>query len=109
MLAHGSSSPPHRHEHTPGARWTTRIIVLPKADVVAGGIFKYIRHPNYLGVILEIAALPLVFGCWRTALGFTVANGALLWVRIQAEEEALSSENNYEIEFQSRNRFPPKG
>ena len=76
--------------NTLGARWTTRIIVLPKVDVVAGGIFKYIRHPNYLGVILEIAALPLVFGCWRTTLGFTVANGALLWVRIQAEEEALS-------------------
>ncbi len=94
---------------TLGPRWTTRIIVLPQADVVSGGIFKYIRHPNYLGVILEIAALPMIFGCWRTAVGFTLANGALLWVRIQAEEAALSEENNYEFQFENRNRFIPKG
>jgi len=94
---------------TLGPRWTTRIIILPDAPVVASGIFKYIRHPNYLGVILEIAALPMVFGCWRTALGFSAANGALLWVRIRAEEKALSTENDYAFQFENRNRFLPKG
>lgn len=94
---------------TLGERWTTRIIVLPGEDVVATGIFRYIRHPNYLGVILEIAALPLVFGGWKTALGFSIANGILLWVRIRAEEKALSTEGDYQVRFEGRNRFLPTG
>ncbi len=94
---------------TLGERWTTRIIVLPQTDVVDTGIFRHIRHPNYLGVILEIAALPLVFGGWKTAIGFSVANGLLLWVRIRAEEAALNSEGNYGLRFNGRNRFIPSG
>ena len=75
-----------------GGRWTTRIIVLPEAPPVAGGIYRHIKHPNYLGVILEIAALPLVFGCWFTAIAFSVANLVLLLgVRIPAEEAALKA------------------
>ena len=94
---------------TLGERWTTRIIVLPGEDVVATGIFRHIRHPNYLGVILEIAARPLIFGGWKTALGFSVANGVLLWVRIRAEEKALSTEGDYQVQFEGRNRFLPTG
>lgn len=94
---------------TLGERWTTRIIVLPRTDVVSTGIFRHIRHPNYLGVILEIAALPLVFGGWKTALGFSIANGLLLWVRIRAEEAALSDEGDYRLRFDGRNRFIPTG
>jgi methyltransferase len=75
-----------------GTRWTTRIIVLPEAPPVAGGIYRHIKHPNYLGVILELAALPLVFGCWFTAVVFSIANLALLLgVRIPAEEAALKA------------------
>ncbi|MDE0883561.1 MAG: isoprenylcysteine carboxyl methyltransferase, partial [Myxococcota bacterium] len=48
-----------------------------------------LRHPNYLGVVLEIAALPLIWGCWRSALFFSLANGLLLKHRIGVEEEAL--------------------
>ncbi len=90
-----------------GPRWTTRIIVLPESDVVDSGIFRYMRHPNYLGVILEIVALPMIFGCWVTAVGFTVANALLLWVRIRTEERALSQEANYYERFSDRNRFLP--
>ena len=92
---------------TLGERWTTRIIVLPGEDVVATGIFRHIRRPNYLGVILEIAALPLIFGGWKTALGFSVANGVLLWVRIRAEEKALSTEGDYQVQFEGQIGFYP--
>lgn len=78
-----------------GVRWTTRIIVLPEAPPIAGGIYRIIKHPNYLGVILEIAALPLVFGCWWTAGLYSVANLVLLLaVRIPAEERAITAANS---------------
>ena len=72
-----------------GDRWTTRVIVLPDEPLITGGIFKVFRHPNYVGVVLEIAALPLVFGCWRTAVFYTLANALLLRHRRAVEEEAL--------------------
>lgn len=72
-----------------GWRWTTRIVVLPGAPLVRRGPYRLLRHPNYLVVAGEIAALPLVFGAWAIALAFTVANGALLVWRIRAEERAL--------------------
>lgn len=72
-----------------GERWTARVIVLPGAPLVEHGLFRWIRHPNYVGVILEIAALPLVYGAWRGALAFSIANALLLRHRIAVEEEAL--------------------
>lgn len=76
---------------TLGRRWTTRIIVLPGAPLVAGGPFRFVRHPNYLVVIAEIAVLPLAFGLWQVALLFSALNAAVLTVRIRAEERALAS------------------
>jgi methyltransferase len=75
---------------TLGPRWTTRIIVLPGAPLVAGGPFRFVSHPNYLVVIGEIAVLPLVFGLWQVALLFSLANGAVLAIRIRAEGRALA-------------------
>lgn len=74
---------------TLGARWTTRIIVLPGAPLVSGGPFRFLRHPNYTVVVLEIAVLPLVFGLVWVAVLFSVLNAAMLWVRIGAEHRAL--------------------
>jgi methyltransferase len=74
---------------TLGARWTTRIIVLPSAPLVTGGPFRFVRHPNYLVVIGEIAVLPLVFGLWQVALLFSVLNAIVLTIRIRAEMGAL--------------------
>ncbi|MEE2829697.1 MAG: isoprenylcysteine carboxylmethyltransferase family protein [Myxococcota bacterium] len=93
-----------------GPRWTTRIIVLPAVPPEAGGIYRLIKHPNYLGVILEIAALPLLFGSWVTAVVFSVANLALLLgVRIPAEETAIKSNNasSAMTEWSRRGRFVP--
>ena len=72
-----------------GARWTTRIIVVPGEKLVARGPYRFVDHPNYLVVTGEIAVLPMVFGLWRVALIFSLLNAALLWVRISAENRAL--------------------
>jgi methyltransferase len=76
---------------TLGSRWTTRIIVVPGMPLVQSGPYRFVRHPNYMVVIAEIALLPLVFGLWPIALIFTVLNAAVLAVRIREENEALLS------------------
>jgi len=74
---------------TLGDRWTTRIIVLPDAPLVTSGPFRFVDHPNYLVIVLEIAVLPLMFGLWQLAVLFSLANAAVLAVRITAENRAL--------------------
>lgn len=76
---------------TLGRRWTTRIIVVPGERLVARGPFRFVRHPNYLVVIGEIAVLPLAFGLWQVALLFSALNAAVLAIRIRAEENALEA------------------
>lgn len=73
-----------------GRRWTTRIIVPPDAPLVRRGPYRWLRHPNYAIVVLEIALLPLAFSLTGIALVFSALNAGALWVRIRAEEEALS-------------------
>ena len=76
---------------TLGARWTTRIIILPGEPLVAAGPFRFLPHPNYAVVAGEIAILPLVLGLpWLAAL-FTVLNAAVLFIRIRAENRALAA------------------
>jgi methyltransferase len=73
-----------------GRHWNTRIYVLPGVPLVARGPYRYIRHPNYLVVVLELLTLPLTFSAYRTAVVFSLANLWLLWrVRIPLEEKAL--------------------
>jgi methyltransferase len=72
-----------------GDRWSTRILVVPGEPAVTGGPYRFLRHPNYLAVILEIACVPLAFGSWRTALAFSAGNALLLAIRIPLEEKAL--------------------
>ncbi len=72
-----------------GKRWTTRIIVMPEAPLVKRGLYRWLRHPNYMVVVAEIALLPLVFGAWEIALWFSIANMAILVHRIRVEETAL--------------------
>lgn len=74
---------------TLGPRWTTKIIVHPDEGRVESGPYRFLRHPNYWVVIGEIAVLPLVFGLPWVALGFTILNAAVLWVRIREEDRAL--------------------
>lgn len=74
-----------------GRYWTTRLIVVPGAPLVRKGPYRYIRHPNYLVVVLEIAVLPLALGSWLLALGFSIVNAILLAWRIRTEEAALAA------------------
>ena len=74
-----------------GRQWCTRIVVVAGLCAVTSGPYRFLRHPNYLAVVLEGIALPLVHTAWVTAAAFTVANAALLRVRIAAEERALRS------------------
>ncbi|HEX7919894.1 MAG TPA: isoprenylcysteine carboxylmethyltransferase family protein [Bradyrhizobium sp.] len=73
-----------------GPRWTTRIIVLPGAPLVASGPYRYFPHPNYAVVVGEIALLPLALHLPVLALLFTVLNLAVLAIRIRTESRALS-------------------
>ncbi len=74
---------------TLGRRWNTRVIVVPGLPLVQGGPYRFFSHPNYVAVVVEGVALPLVHGAWMTALGFTVLNAALLTTRIRVEDRAL--------------------
>ena len=74
---------------TLGRRWTTRIIVDPREQLVESGPYRFVNHPNYWVVIGEIAVLPLVFGLWQVSLLFTALNVAVLTVRIREENRAL--------------------
>jgi methyltransferase len=76
---------------TLGPQWNTRVIVVPGMGRVAAGPYRWLRHPNYVAVVAEGIALPLVHTAWITALGFTVVNAALLRVRIATENAALST------------------
>jgi methyltransferase len=76
---------------TLGQQWNTRVIVVPGAPRVAGGPYRWIPHPNYVAVVVEGIALPLVHSAWWTAVVFTVANAVLLRTRIRAENTALAN------------------
>ncbi|MFD5632987.1 MULTISPECIES: isoprenylcysteine carboxyl methyltransferase family protein [unclassified Streptomyces] len=75
---------------TLGFRWNTRVIVVPGLPLVARGPYRLLRHPNYVAVVAEGAALPLVHTAWVTAVVFTLANAVVLTVRIRCENRALA-------------------
>jgi methyltransferase len=83
-------------------------MILPGAQPINHGIYRFIRHPNYLGVILEIGAVPLLHSAYLTAIVFSIANALLLAWRIRTEETALKAHNSYEQIFADRPRFLPK-
>lgn len=76
---------------TLGRQWNTRVVVVPGAGRITKGPYRFTGHPNYLAVVIEGIALPLVHTAWITALVFTVLNAALLRVRISVENTALAS------------------
>jgi len=76
---------------TLGKRWSTRVVVVPGLPLVTGGPYRWLRHPNYVAVVVEGFALPLVHSAWLTAVVFTLANAALLRVRIGVEDAALTT------------------
>lgn len=90
---------------TLGARWNTRIITDTNARPVTAGPYRFIRHPNYLAVIIEMACVPLIHGCWITAIVFSVGNAVMLVIRIRTEEAALG--DSYMRAMRDLPRFIP--
>lgn len=74
-----------------GGRWTTRVVILPQAPLVAKGPYRWLRHPIYVGVTLMLAGFPLAFGLWGTLALAGTLNGVALLRRIRREDRALAS------------------
>jgi methyltransferase len=91
---------------TLGERWNARIVVWPDRPPVVGGPYRFLRHPNYLAIVLEMAAIPMIHGCVRTAVVFSLGNALLLAIRIPAEERALGEA--YRATFADKARFFPR-
>jgi methyltransferase len=72
-----------------GKFWNTKILVVPGAQAVMKGPYRYLKHPNYIAVTIEIAAIPLLFSCYITCVLFSVLNLIALRRRIRIEESAL--------------------
>lgn len=92
-----------------GRHWNVRVIVVPGAPAVRRGPFRYLRHPNYLAVVIEGLTVPLIHGAWITALAFSALNAWLLTVRIRCEERALAAHCDYDQRLGDRRRFLPGG
>ncbi len=76
---------------TLGPQWNTRVVVIPGAARVVAGPYRWLPHPNYVAVVIEGFALPLVHTAWLTATVFTVLNALLLRTRLRVENAALAS------------------
>lgn len=92
---------------TLGAQWTVKIVMGQDLRVRTAGPYRYIRHPNYLGVIVEVAAIPLIGGAYLTAAMFALANLWIVLKRMELEEAALTLKAEYQNEMHGRARLIP--
>ncbi len=93
---------------TLGAHWNTEIVASQRLGVISRGPYRWMRHPNYAAVLVEVAALPLVHTAWLTALAATMANIAAVTRRIKAEEIVLMSDPVYRQEMGGKPRLIPR-
>lgn len=92
---------------TLGRRWNVAVLVLPGVPAEVAGPFRFLKHPNYLAVIAEGVAVPLMHSAYLTALVFSLLNAWLLAVRIRCEEEALRIHSDYDSMLGDRQRLWP--
>jgi methyltransferase len=90
---------------TLGERWNIRVLAIPGETPIATGPYRFVRHPNYLAVAIEVASVPCVHGCWLTAIVFSIGNAALMAVRIRSEERVQGA--NYSEVFERVPRILP--
>ncbi len=92
---------------TLGPHWNVRVMGSLSMGVVSSGPFRYVRHPNYVAVFVELAALPLVHGAWITALGGSILHALILRRRIALEEQVLLADASYRAVMGGKPRFVP--
>ncbi len=92
---------------TLGAHWNVRVVRSMPFGVVTGGPYRYVRHPNYVAVFIELAALPLVHGAYLTATVGAVLHVMILRRRIALEESVLMTDPDYRRAFAAKPRFLP--
>jgi methyltransferase len=92
-----------------GELWTMRVLLPRSLRVVSGGPYRYLRHPNYVAVLFEVATLPLAGGAWITATAAGTLFATLLWARVRTEEAALLARPEYAAVMRDRRRFVPGG
>lgn len=90
-----------------GSFWTMKVLVIPGSQSVSSGPYRWIRHPNYIAVVTEILALPLMGKAYVTAASVTVVFACLLFLRIRAEERALMHYTDYSKTMATKRRFIP--
>ena len=93
-----------------GAQWNVGVMTLPpsvRGDCVSSGPYRYLRHPNYLAVVLEIIAVPLLGGAYVTAAVFSLVNFGVLVRRIRLEEDYLFLRDGYREYFSGKKRLLP--
>lgn len=91
-----------------GKHWNTKILVLANERIVNKGPYRFLKHPNYLVVALEIFTVPMLFNCFYTVILFSLLNILMLMIRIPIEEKALKTLTRYDEVFQNHHRFFPK-
>ena len=91
-----------------GSSWNARAVVDSRRACVSAGPYRWIRHPNYLAVLIEFSAVPLALGAWRSWIVLNVVHAPILWRRIRAEEELLAAIPGYSEEMLSKGRFVPR-
>ncbi|MDO8645870.1 MAG: isoprenylcysteine carboxylmethyltransferase family protein [Candidatus Planktophila sp.] len=74
-----------------GKRWNTLVVIIPGKSLIEAGPYRWFKHPNYVAVVIEGFALPMVGFAWRTALAFSLLNVFVLYVRIRTENAALAT------------------
>lgn len=93
---------------TLGPRWNVRVLVVPGMPAVASGPYRFLKHPNYLAVVVEVLAIPLLHTAWLTAIVFSLLDAWMLATRIRCEEWALAEHCGYEDTLGQRSRFLPR-
>ncbi len=93
--------------HTLGEHWNVQVMDSTKLGVITSGPFRYVRHPNYAAVFVEMIALPLIHTAWITALAGAVVHIVVLIFRLSAEERVLFADPNYAAAMSSKPRFIP--
>ena len=91
-----------------GAHWNVEVMISSPLGVVSSGPFRWVRHPNYLAVFVEMAALPLIHSAWITALAAVGGNAWVLRHRLRIEEPVLESDPSYRTAMSGKPRFLPK-